>query len=117
MTPETLRRFALSLPEAHEAPHFERTSFRVGKKIFATMTRDGREAMVKLPSPDDVEGLLSSYPETFFSFGTWTTQNGALGVRLAKVEVAMMRQLVTAAWNGIAPKRAIAAFEAASRKI
>jgi hypothetical protein len=113
MTPAALRRFALSLPEACEAPHFERASFRVGKKIFATLTRDGREAMVKLPSPDDVEGLLESQPETFFSYGTWTTRNGALGVRLAKVETAMMRQLVTAAWKGIAPKRAIAAFDVA----
>ena len=37
MTPAALRPFALSLPEAHEAPHFERASFRVGKKIFATL--------------------------------------------------------------------------------
>ena len=116
MTPAALRRFALSLPEAHEAPHFERASFRVGKKIFATLTRAGDEAMVKLPSPDDVEGLLESQPETFFSYGTWTTRNGALGVRLNKVEAALMQQLVTEAWRGIAPKRAIAAFEATGRK-
>lgn len=116
MTPDTLRRFALALPEAREAPHFERTSFRVGKKIFATLTRDGREAMVKLPSPDDVEGLLSSYPGIFFSYGTWTTRNGALGVRLNKVKAALMQPLVVTAWRGIAPKRAVAAFEAASRE-
>jgi len=116
MTPEALRRFALALPEAHEAPHFERTSFRVAKKIFATLTRDGREAMVKLPSPDDVEGLLASYPETFFSYGTWTTRNGALGVRLAKAKAAMMEPLLTEAWKGIAPRRAIAALEAARRQ-
>jgi hypothetical protein len=111
VTPEALRRLALALPEAHEAPHFERTSFRVGKRIFATMTRDGREAMVKLESPDDVEGLLASQPGVFFSYGTWTTRNGALGVRLAKVSAATMRQLVTGAWRSIAPKRAVAAFD------
>lgn len=116
MTPEALRRFALSLPEAHEAPHFERASFRVGKKIFATLTRDGREAMVKLPSPDDTEELLSSQPETFFSYGTWTTRNGALGVRLAKAEAALLRQLVTEAWRSIAPKRALARFDGTGPK-
>jgi len=116
MQPDALRRLALSLPEAHEAPHFERTSFRVGKKIFATMTADGAEAMVKLASPDDVEGLLSSKPAVFFSYGTWTTRNGALGVRLAKVSPAMMRELVTGAWRSIAPKRAVAAFEAAASR-
>ena len=111
MTPEALRKLALSLPEAHEEPHFERTSFRVGKKIFATMTGDGREAMVKLASPDDVEGLLASEPDVFFSHGTWTTRNGALGVRLARASATVMRQLVVGAWKSVAPKRALAAFE------
>ena len=116
MTPEALRQLALSLPESHEEPHFERTSFRVGKKIFATMTADGSEAMVKLPSPDDVDGLLSSEPAAFFSYGTWTVRNGALGVRLAKVRPAMMSQLVIGAWRSIAPKRAVAVFDAAESR-
>jgi hypothetical protein len=106
MTPEALRRLALALPEAHEEPHFERTSFRVGKKIFATMTADGREAMTKLPVADDAEALIASAPEVFFSYGTWTTKNGALGVRLARVPAATMKRLVTEAWSAIAPKRA-----------
>lgn len=113
MTPQAFQRLALALPEAHEEPHFERTSFRVGKKIFATMTRDGREAMVKLPSSDDAEGLIASRPEAFFSYGTWTTRNGALGVHLARANAALLRELVTAAWSSIAPKRALTALEAA----
>lgn len=110
MTPDALRRLALSLPEAHEAPHFERISFRVGKRIFATMTADGREAMVKL-APDDAEGLLASQPAVFFSYGTWTSRNGALGVRLAKASATLMRPLVVGAWRSVAPQRAVAAFE------
>ena len=39
MTPAAFRKLALSMPGAHKAPHFERTSFRVGKRIFATMKR------------------------------------------------------------------------------
>jgi hypothetical protein len=46
MTAKEVRAIAMSLPEAEEKPHFERTSFRVGRKIFATMTADGDEAMV-----------------------------------------------------------------------
>ena len=111
MTPEAVRRIALALPGAREAPHFERTSFRVGKRIFATLTRDGREAMVMVPSPDDLEGLLSSHPGTFFSYGGWTAKYGALGVRLSKVGAGMMRQLVTGAWKSVASKRAVADFE------
>ena len=44
MTPKAFQKLALSFDEAHEEPHFERTSFRVGKKIFATMKPDGSDA-------------------------------------------------------------------------
>ncbi len=113
MTPKVFQTFALSLPGAHEEPHFERTSFRVGKKIFATMTPDGNEVMVRV-SPDGVEALLDQYPDVFFSYGGWTVRNGSLGVRLAKVSAAMMRELVIGSWKHAAPKRVVAAFEGKS---
>lgn len=34
---DAFRKFALSLPEATEEPHFEKTSFRVKKKIFVSI--------------------------------------------------------------------------------
>src|SRR6188508_571796 len=40
------RALALALPEAHEAPHFDLTSFRVGKKVFATAPPDGDELRI-----------------------------------------------------------------------
>ena len=111
MTPKALQRLALALPGAHEEPHFERVSFRVGKKIFATMTPDGSEAMVRV-DPDGVQALLSAHPDVFFSYGGWTVRNGSLGVRLARVDPSLMRELVTASWKHSAPKRAVAAYEA-----
>lgn len=115
MTPAAFRELALSFPGAHEAPHFERTSFRVGKKIFATMKRDGGEAMVRVPDPDDVEALLSAHPGVFFGYGKWTSRMGALGVRLAKAEPALMAPLVSGAWRSVAPKKAIAELEGRGR--
>jgi hypothetical protein len=115
MTPKALQAFALSLPETHEEPHFERTSFRVGKKIFATMTPDGKEAMVRV-EPDGVEGLLSSQPDVFFSYGGWTVRNGSLGVRLAKVDAMLMKRLVTDSWRHAAPRRVVKAFDEARQK-
>ena len=38
---ETARRFALSLPETTEEPHFDMSSFRVRGKIFATVPPEG----------------------------------------------------------------------------
>lgn len=33
---ESFRKLAMSFPNATELPHFEKTSFRINKKIFAT---------------------------------------------------------------------------------
>lgn len=110
MTPAAFRRFALSLPEAHEEPHFERASFRVGKKIFATMTGDG-EAMVRVAAAELRDALFADHADVFFSYGGWTTRGGAMGIRLKKADAKMIEGLVIESWRAIAPKRAIAAFE------
>ena len=103
MTPRALRKLALSLEGTTEAPHFDRTAFR-RRTIFATMTGDGKEAMVKVSSPDLVRELLETRPEVFFSYGKWTTGMGALGVRLAKVDAALMGELLEQAWRDAGPK-------------
>jgi hypothetical protein len=105
MTPAALERLALSLAGSHMEPHFDRTSFRVGKKIFATMTADGKEAMVKA-TPDGALALIEGAPDVFFSYGGWTTRGGSLGVRLERVDPRLMRQLVVDAWSAIAPRPA-----------
>ena len=52
ITKETFREIALSMPGSVEAPHFEKTSFRAGKKIFATLDDKKQIACLKL-SPVD----------------------------------------------------------------
>jgi hypothetical protein len=112
MTGAAFRKLALSLPEASETPHFERASFRVGKKIFATMTAAGDEAMVRVAPRQKLYALLKEQPDVFFSYGGWTERNGSLGVRLGKVDAAEMRALVVDSWRYVAPKRALAALDA-----
>jgi hypothetical protein len=111
MTPKAFQKFALSLPETHEEPHFERTSFRVGTKIFATMTPDGKEAMVRVSPPELVRSLLSTKGDVFFSYGGWTVRLGSLGVRLAKADARMLEALVVESWKHSAPKRVVAAWD------
>ena len=105
MNAKAFRKLALALPEACEAPHFDRASFSVGKKIFATMTADGKEAMVRVAPFARLEALIETYPETFFSHGGWTIRLGALGVRLAKVDRALLRELLVDSWERVAPPR------------
>ena len=99
-----VRSLALSLDGASEAPHLDRTSFRAAKRIFATMTQDGTEAMVRLADPEQVGALLLDPSGTFFSYGAWTSKGGALGVRLAQVDPDQLRALLATAWAGVQPR-------------
>lgn len=49
---DTFRKLALSFPETTEEPHFEKTSFRVRKKIFATYDDESKRATIKLTEID-----------------------------------------------------------------
>ena len=55
ITASFFRELALSFPEATEAPHFEKTSFRVRNKIFATLDLKKIQACIRLsPIHQDV---------------------------------------------------------------
>jgi hypothetical protein len=111
LTTKAVRELALSLPEATEAPHFERTSFRVRKKIFATMAEKEHEAVVWVAPREKLYGLLRAQPDVFIDHGGWTRM-GALGVRLDRVDAAQFRELLIASWRSRAPQRALAAYDA-----
>ncbi len=100
--PETVRELCLSMPEAVEKPHFDRTSFRVNKRIFVTLGPEDDRCVVKL-SVADREALLASHPDVFLDVG-WASQ-GWLGIRLSVMEPAMLKQLITTAWCNVAPKK------------
>lgn len=58
VTIDTFRQLALSFHETTEEPHFEKTSFRVKKKIFATYDKKKNQACLKLSeSEQDVFSL------------------------------------------------------------
>jgi predicted DNA-binding protein (MmcQ/YjbR family) len=49
---DQFREIALSFPEVVEEPHFEKRSFRVKKKIFATYDDNNKRATIKLSTID-----------------------------------------------------------------
>jgi len=101
MTEAQFRKAALSLPGVSESPHFERTSFRAGTKLFATMTRAGDEAMVLVRPRDKLDALLQGNPEVFFSYGGWTDRFGSLGIRLRAAPASLVRQLIRDAFDDV----------------
>ena len=100
ITPTQVRKLALALPETFESSHFARPDFRVHNKIFATLPGDGRTVVLRL-APNDVYALASGDGVTFWDEwrGRW------LGVRLDRISLLLLGDLITEAWKTVAPKR------------
>ena len=62
-TARDLRRIALSLEGTTEAPHFDRTAFKV-RRIYATLAADGRTANLMF-TPDEQALKCTVAPEAF----------------------------------------------------
>jgi hypothetical protein len=111
MTAEEFRRMALSLPEAIEASHMGHPDFRVGGKIFATLSPPGQGwAMVKL-TPEQQESFARTEPDVFAAFnGAWG-KGGATKVHLRLAKKATLRAALVFAWRNRAPKRLVKELE------
>lgn len=102
LTRDDIRRVALALPEAYEAPHFHMASFRVGKKVFCTLHVPEPRIMLKL-DPEDQHNLsdgevIEPVP------GTWG-KHGSTYVWFEKLEPERLPDLMRLAWARVAPKR------------
>ena len=111
MTAEEFRKMALSLPEASEAAHMGHPDFRVGGKIFATLSPPGQGwAMVKL-TPEQQESFVQAEPKVFEPFnGAWG-RDGATKVNLRAAKKGSLRTALVFAWRNRAPKRLAQQFE------
>jgi predicted DNA-binding protein (MmcQ/YjbR family) len=101
---DTFRAMALSLPGTEEAPHFEKTSFRINKKIFATLNVAENRICIKL-SPID-QSVFCLYDKTVIYPvpNKWGTQGWTL-VNLAKIKKAMLKDALTTAYNEVAGRK------------
>jgi hypothetical protein len=102
-TATQLRRIALSLPGTTEAPHFERTAFKV-RRIYATLAPDGRTANLMLTS--DQQALKCELaPEAFAPVPNAWGARGATTVKLSAVSMEELRAALTTAWQHAGSKR------------
>jgi hypothetical protein len=105
MTVADFRGIALSLPETVEGSHFGHADFRVGGKIFATLSLAKEGYGVLLLSPQEQAGMVEDAPEIFSPVpGGWGRQ-GSTRVLLAKVPVDILEAALRTAWRRRAPKR------------
>jgi len=99
MTADEFRRMALSLPEAVEAAHMGHPDFRVGGKIFATLSypRTGL-GMVAL-TPEQQELFVRTESKTFTPVPGGWGMRGNTHVLLKTAKKAAVREALTVAWR------------------
>jgi len=100
----SFRILALSFPEAIEAAHFEKTSFRVNKKIFSTVSEKDKIAMVKLSVIDQSVFCDMSNGAMYPVQGGWGKQ-GATYIDLKKVKKKMLMDALVISYCNVAPKK------------
>ena len=102
LTPDDIRKAALSMPQVYEEPHFEMASFRVNRKIFCTIHVKAPRIMLRLDTADqhNLSDGVSIEPVP----GTWG-RNGSTFVWSEKLDPERLPALMHMAWAQVAPKR------------
>src|SRR3954454_21427775 len=93
MTPDDVRTLALALGGTVELPHHERTSFRVGGKIFATMDDLGVNVML------DEEPARAAASDPGIELLWWGRKLSGVRVALADADRAVVQELLDQAWR------------------
>jgi hypothetical protein len=106
ITVKTFRTLALSFPEAIELPHFDLASFRVRKKIFATLSEEKQRAMLKLSLAD--QSVFCSFDKTVIYPvpGAWG-KKGCTYFELKTLKKEMLQDALTQAYCTVAPKQLV----------
>ena len=101
---EAVRKLSLSFPEAVEMPHFEKASFRVKKKIFATIDAKNKRCVVKL-SPLDQSTFCSYDEKIIYAIkNSWGKQGWTI-IELKKVPKKLLEDLLITSYCEVAPEK------------
>ena len=108
MTEDDVRALALALPEVTEAPHHDRTSFRVRGKIFASLPPDGASVNVLLDE-DEARAVAADGGVELLP---WGRSIAGVRVDLAGADADLLAELLEDAWRRRAPKALVSEREA-----
>jgi hypothetical protein len=97
-----VRRFALSLPEVTEEPHFDFASFRVKGKIFATVP-PGEKYLHVFVDGEELELMTTVRPNAYEKL--FWGKRAYLRVTLAAAKAGDVETLLRSAWRRKAPKK------------
>ncbi len=101
---KTFRQLALSFSEAIELPHFEKTSFRVNKKIFATLDINKNLACLMFSEID--QSVFCAYDNTIiYPVPNKWGGKGATYFELKKINKSMLKDALTISYRKASSKK------------
>lgn len=92
------KQLALSLPAVTEQPHFDKTSFRIKKKIFATLNEKEHRATIKLNETEQDLFCLYDKDVMYPVPNKWGKQ-GWTHINLKTIPKEMCREALQAAFE------------------
>lgn len=113
-TSTDLTNSARTLPGTTEAPHFDRTAFKVAR-IYATLAADGRTANLKF-TPDEQHLKCLTAPAAFAPVPNAWGRQGWTTVTLAALSKTELQAAVTMAWQHALPKQSAAKSKPTRRR-
>jgi hypothetical protein len=99
MTGDDFRRIALRMPEAAEGAHFGHSDFRVGGKIFATLSLEREGYGVLLLSREQQAGMVQDAPDLFSPVPGGWGKNGSTRILLARATEDILEGALRTAWQ------------------
>jgi hypothetical protein len=99
MNAADFRRTALSLTDATEGSHFGNADFRVGGRIFATLSLEREGYGVLMLNPEQQAGMVADAPEVFSPVPGGWGRNGSTRVLLANVAPDVLEGALRMAWQ------------------
>jgi hypothetical protein len=113
-TVEDVRRIASALPRAVERLVRDRVKFNVGRIVFVALSRDEQTMGFGFPT-EEREQLVAAEPDKFLMPVPSDLRYNWVQVRLAAVDEAELRELVTDAWRMCVPKKVAAEYDGSHR--
>lgn len=114
VTAEDVRRVAPSLPRTEEALVRDRVKFRIGRIVYASLSRDETIMGFAFPKKERA-ALVSSEPDKFLMPTPSEERHNWVLVRLGALDQIEMRELIIDAWCMVVPKRVSRAHLGPSR--
>lgn len=104
VTIDTFKKLAMAFEDATEEPHFEKTSFRIKKKIFATLDEQAKLVCVKLSAVN--QSVFSAHdPSVIYPVPNKWGKSGYTYIDLKKVRKDVLADALRHSYCEVAPKK------------